>query len=123
MLCNANTPKDFLQRSILVLWWSPHYSYGSFPKIFVLACNLEFLSLQNPPIFGTILKNKTLAAQVTYFLRVKTPAAYVRVRCYPPARVSNFLKGFFSRVISLYAQRVLARFWFLFSGWCGNAMV
>ena len=28
------------------------------------------------------------------FPRVKTPAAYVRVRCYPPARFSNFLKDF-----------------------------
>ena len=28
------------------------------------------------------------------FPRVKTPAAYVRVRCYPPARFSNFVKDF-----------------------------
>ena len=28
------------------------------------------------------------------FPKVKTPAAYVRVRCYPPARVSNFVKDF-----------------------------
>jgi hypothetical protein len=28
------------------------------------------------------------------FPRVKTPAAYVRVRCYPPARFSNFKKDF-----------------------------
>ena len=29
-----------------------------------------------------------------HFPRVKTPAAYVCVRCYPPARVSNFVKDF-----------------------------
>ena len=28
------------------------------------------------------------------FPRVKTPAAYVRVRCYTPARFSNFVKDF-----------------------------
>ena len=28
------------------------------------------------------------------FPRVKTPAAYMRVRCYPPARFSNFVKDF-----------------------------
>ena len=28
------------------------------------------------------------------FPSVKTPAAYVRVPCYPPARVSNFVKDF-----------------------------
>ena len=28
------------------------------------------------------------------FPRVKTPAAYVRVPCYPPGRVSNFEKDF-----------------------------
>ena len=28
------------------------------------------------------------------FPRVKAPAAYVRVPCYPPARVSNFVKDF-----------------------------
>ena len=28
------------------------------------------------------------------FPRVKTPAAYVCVRCYTPARVSNFVKDF-----------------------------
>ena len=28
------------------------------------------------------------------FPRVKTPAAYVRVPCYPPARFSNFVKDF-----------------------------
>ena len=72
----------------------PYYVPSNFPKIFVLVSTLELLSVQNPNISGTILKNETLAAQVTYFPRVKTPAAYVRVRCYPPARVSNFKKDF-----------------------------
>ena len=31
---------------------SPHYSYGSFPNIFVLVCTLDTLSLSNPNISG-----------------------------------------------------------------------
>ena len=33
-------------------------------------------------------------SQVILNPRVKTSAAYVRVRCYTPARVSNFVKDF-----------------------------
>ena len=39
-------------------------------------------------------KNPRLFRLSNPFPRVKTPAAYVRVRCYPPARVSNFVKDF-----------------------------
>ena len=50
------------------------------------------------------------------FPRVKTPAAYVRVRCYPPARFSNFCEGFFSRGVSLDEQKRLSTFF----GFCGR---
>ena len=95
MLCNANPPKDFLQRSILVLCWNSHtIPMVASQRFSILARTLELLSRQNPNISGTILKNETLTTQVNIFPKVKTPAAYVHVRCYPPARFSKWLKDF-----------------------------
>ena len=75
------------------------------------------------------------------FPRVKTPAAYVRVRCYTPARVSNFVKDFLAgayhwtskeskHVFGFCWRRdeTMGRLWYLSlcvgdSVWCGNAVV
>ena len=72
----------------------PYYVPSNFPKIFVLVCTLELLSRKNPNISGTILKKRNSRRPSNMFPRVKTPAAYVRVPCYPPARFSNFVKDF-----------------------------
>ena len=93
-----------------------YYVPSNFPKIFVLVCTLEFLSVQNPPISGTILKKRNSRRSSKPFpSRVKTPAAYVRVRCYPPARVSNFVKDFLAGAYH-WTSKESARFWFLLEG-------
>ena len=61
----------------------PYYVPSNFPKIFVLVCTVDIPSLQNPNISGTILKKRNSRHPSNMFPRVKTPAAYVRVRCYP----------------------------------------
>ena len=80
----------------LVLCWNSYTIYLVISqRVLVLACNLELLSLQNPNISGTILKKRNSRRSSKPFpSRVKTPAAYVRVRCYTPARFSNFVKDF-----------------------------
>ena len=101
----------------------PYYVPSNFPKIFVLVCTLELLSVQNPQNSGTILKNETLAAQVSLFL-VESRDPQPMCAC-DATRLLGFLilKRIFQQGRIIRRAKSLSTFLVLFSEWCGNAMV